>query len=573
MKPSGASELMLEIPIRHRQLRAPREDRSVLFDPPAEQATALLAANREKWKALEASGDALHQQLVRLAREARSELVDQAVAYTSTYRSVATLPDGNTAPILLSGHQPNLFHPGVWLKNFALSTLGKLTGGIAINLMVDNDTLRSASIAVPRETSSDAALDVPPQHDVTVAQVPIDTPSTEIPFEERRLQDRQLFDSFASRTEELLAPLLPQQADDAIVQRLWPYAVAAADRAGVDGRLGLILAEARHRFEQDLGLETLELPLSVVANFDSFREFALLILTSIESFQNVYNRSLAEYRKANRIRSRSHPVPDLVVDGDWLETPFWIWTSAAPLRRRLFMRRTARGIEFSDRASIREILPLERENYSASISAWKLLEARGIKIRPRALVTTMFARICLSDLFLHGIGGAKYDELTDALVRRYFRLDPPAYLTCTATTHLPVARDIDSPAKISQSIASLTNLMREIHYRGERFVLLPGREAPPESAELTALAREKMMVLEAGLAAGWNRTWHEKMVQLNRALAAGLAPRERQLAQERSQLVHALKESKVWKSREYSFVIFPSTILQEVLLDFCKRLS
>ena len=53
-----------------------------------------------------------------------------------------------------------------------------------------------------------------------------------------------------------------------------------------------------------------------------------------------------------------------------------------------------------------------------------------------ALVTTLFARLVLSDLFIHGIGGAKYDQLTDELIRSFFGLAPPDYLVISATLHL-----------------------------------------------------------------------------------------------------------------------------------------
>ncbi len=52
----------------------------------------------------------------------------------------------------------------------------------------------------------------------------------------------------------------------------------------------------------------------------------------------------------------------------------------------------------------------------------------------------MFARLVLSDVFIHGIGGAKYDQLTDAIVRRFFGVEPPGYLVATATLKLPLPR-------------------------------------------------------------------------------------------------------------------------------------
>src|SRR5207244_11160094 len=58
------------------------------------------------------------------------------------------------------------------------------------------------------------------------------------------------------------------------------------------------------------------------------------------------------------------------------------------------------------------------------------------QLRPRALTLTLFARVCLGDFFIHGIGGGKYDEVTDVIIRDYFGLDPPAYQVLSATLHL-----------------------------------------------------------------------------------------------------------------------------------------
>ncbi len=53
--------------------------------------------------------------------------------------------------MIVTGHQPELFHPGVWIKNFAIASIARQTGGAALNLIVDNDIPKSSSIAVPFE--------------------------------------------------------------------------------------------------------------------------------------------------------------------------------------------------------------------------------------------------------------------------------------------------------------------------------------------------------------------------------------------------------------------------------------
>ena len=63
-------------------------------------------------------------------------------------------PDG---PIFLAGHQPELFHPGVWFKNFALGTLARRHGAAAVNLVIDSDTVKSTSLADARRHAAGAA--------------------------------------------------------------------------------------------------------------------------------------------------------------------------------------------------------------------------------------------------------------------------------------------------------------------------------------------------------------------------------------------------------------------------------
>jgi hypothetical protein len=72
-----------------------------------------------------------------------------------------------------------------------------------------------------------------------------------------------------------------------------------------------------------------------------------------------------------------------------------------------------------------------------SLSRW--LRQSDVRFSPRALTLTMFMRLCLVDQFVHGIGGARYDQVTDQLIRRHFRTDPPHYCVTTATMYFPTA--------------------------------------------------------------------------------------------------------------------------------------
>ena len=53
------------------------------------------------------------------------------------------------------------------------------------------------------------------------------------------------------------------------------------------------------------------------------------------------------------------------------------------------------------------------------------VEEAGISLAPKAVTLTLFARVFLADLFLHGVGGARYDEVTDGIMRRMYGIEPP----------------------------------------------------------------------------------------------------------------------------------------------------
>ena len=115
-------------------------------------------------------------------------------------------------------------------------------------------------------------------------------------------------------------------------------------------------------------------------------------------------------------------MPDLAADGEWLEAPFWIWSAEDPERRPLFARQSGGQVVITDRRSHSISLPLGLDG-DANLAAEQLAElsSRGIKVRTRALTTTLFARLVLSDVFLHGIGGTirSRDRSNCAIVFRF----------------------------------------------------------------------------------------------------------------------------------------------------------
>jgi hypothetical protein len=85
-----------------------------------------------------------------------------------------------------------------------------------------------------------------------------------------------------------------------------------------------------------------------------------------------------------------------------------------------------------------------RENAPGEIAAKDLdafLNHYHLRIAPRALPLTIFFRLLLADQFIHGIGGGRYDQVTDRIIAGFFKIDPPCFAVTTATLYFPAAKD------------------------------------------------------------------------------------------------------------------------------------
>jgi len=305
------------------------------------------------------------------------------------------------------------------------------------------------------------------------------------------------------------------------------------------------IAAGRHRLELNEGLQNLELPVSRMSASHSFAMFVERIVVESKRFADVYNNCLAEYRRVHRIRSRSHPVPELEADGPWQEIPFWIWTTASPNRRRLFSNRKAEVIELTDRAGWS--VTLNQNGFADSLQELNQLDT-DVFIRPRALATTMFSRLFASDLFLHGIGGAKYDQLNDEVMKAFFEIQPPAFMTMSATMKLPF--EFDDVSK--QNVTQLEAQLRQLRYHPEFHV------ADGEAAN------RKGNLIENPPMSGSRKAWRDEIAALNEKLFESLTVQRQKLETEITEATSSLPTSKILGSREFSFALFPKSLIAQL---------
>ncbi len=525
------------------RLRTPAEDGGVLVEPPLAELDHMLAENRAiraGWRY-----DVQGRSLTELVRQARGDLLRAALAYTRQYRDVPAVPDASATEFFLAGHQPELFHPGVWLKNFVLGGMARSRGAVAVNLLVDTDTLKTASLKVPGGTRETPRME----------SIPFDRAGATIAYEERKIADLAVFRGFGKRAVETIGSLAPNP----MLEHFWPV---ACERASESGNLGLSLAQARHIVEGVWGLETLEVPQSQVCATNSFRWFIAHLLAHLPRFREEYNETVGCYRRKHGIRSAVHPFPDLAEKDGWLEAPFWIWTTADPRRRPLLAACRNGQVVVSDGESREIELPLTPDgDGAATVERLATLEAAGIKIRPRALTTTLWARLALSDLFVHGIGGAKYDEVTSRLFERFLGFRPPRLMVVSGTLLLPGA----GTAVSHQRESDLRQRVWRLRHHPERFLDANSRTPHDDSSEASRLIAEKRRWIDTPQTAENARERCQAIRQANAALQPYVAEQHRKAVDQLRELDQTLEANRVLRWRELSFCLHPEDSLRRFL--------
>ena len=552
------------MPPSRRTRTAPERSGERLFEPPVQASATSPAGSIETLvdnnRLLRAAFDTRigDLRLWELVAATRREVLTVAAEYTQSYRDAqrpSDIADWISRPIIMGGHQPELFHPGVWLKNAALDAYARAVSGTAINLVVDTDRCARAGVEVPVGTPREAHLE----------PVPFDATAAEMAWEERSIVDANVFGSFGERASALIAPLEPHP----ILRRWWPLAV---ERAAECHRLGLALAQARHSLEERFGWETLEVPVSELMRLPTVMVFMGWLLAHCRQFHEAYNTALAGYRRTHRVRGRGRPMPDLAVrteapgEGPWYEVPWWIWSREDPRRRRVFANVAASGtLTLSDLETVRVELPISPDTSPAKwVDALSRMEEHSLRLRPRAIVTTMLARLMIADVFVHGIGGAAYDELTDAIVRQLTGCDPPRHAVVSGTLRLPLDTVFPELAASDPEgeLAEVQRLLRDLEFHPERHLGQPEARL----AEVDELLRRKRHWIDTHPTVTLARRRCHEIRAVNERLQP-YVDRPRRAALDRvGPIATRMRARKVLQSRGHPWCFFAEKTLRSFLL-------
>jgi len=530
--------------IQPRRLRAPGQNGAILSEPPFAEIGDLIRINRDTFS--KPRPPILGRSWTSLRSEARQTIVDLAQGYLRS--AGEAVPAYGHESLLMAGHQPDLVHAGVWVKHFALNGLARKYGSTPVNIVVDNDTAKSCSIRLPMLSNAGS---VQPQ----LVNIPFDHWTGEVPFEERRISDESLFATLADRA----ARAHHNWGFTPLLGIYWHEVLTQAQRTSLQGER---FAAARRSLERQWGCHNLEIPVSSLCASRPFGWFACHLLSDLKRFHGIYNDCVHEYRRQYGVRSRNHPVPDLLVEDDWYEIPFWTWRAGEHVRRRLMARLGATTIELRSGDEPWPSLPLERDgSIEAAVNAYSELQSRGFKVRSRALTNTLFARLFLADLFIHGIGGAKYDELTDEIIRRFYGFVPPGYMVLSATLRMPLPV---YPAT-EQDSRRYAIMLRDLRYNPQRH--LPERLRRERAVQDLVEERQAWVNLQPNDLRE-RKLRFEKLREVTARISPYVSQEVDRIAGKHFHSENEVRANAILQRRDYAFCLFPETALRPFCVQF-----
>jgi hypothetical protein len=421
--------------IQSERLQAPREHLGILAEPGA---------------------DAIHAALAQDVARALAP-VSLAGRSASEWRRDLRRRLGLRGPLVVTGHQAEFFHAGVFAKTIAAHNLAAQAGGSPVFLSVDSDLPKTLQVTVPEITSNG----------LRPVNLAIPGCDPQRPMESQPAAPRREWVGFFVRMAAL------HEHGGASLVRPFADAWLAGGAPQIEFCPAILRGSAA--IEQALDLPGVHaVRVSALCAMPEFRAFAAHLIQHAPRLAAAYNEAQARYRARHRVQSATRPVPPLATAGDQTEVPLWVSQPDGP-RQRLQVARVGERFElYAGSERIAELSMAELGDPPALAQPWSF-ERAGWRLRPRALALSTFARLLLADVFIHGIGGARYDEITDDYAREFFGVELAPLCCVSATLHLPLPH---SGVRLEE-VRGARRASRDVRFNPQRYV----RSAPPELLE------------------------------------------------------------------------------------------
>ena len=328
-------------------------------------------------------------------------------------------------PILATGHQPWLWHPGILAKDIATVIGARKLGAAPLHIVVDHDVLDPLRVDVP--VIEDARLRV---ETLKLGEANPTLPTCVQPAVDLNTAINVLHEAHERWGDALAADVQP--LIDAI----------AMDADNTHASLGAQVAAWTARLMWPYCGDVPFVPASALLQTPPGRRMVEAMLHDAANCARRYNDAVAHSPQAG--------VPPLVVERERVELPLWCIQWNTPRQR-----------VFADLADSTPMLTLEDGTPIEDDSRW---------LAPRALSLTALMRSALCEMFVHGTGGGIYDRIAEQWWQAWRGETLAPMAVATADAHLA----FDAPTARRDDVARALWYRHHAPYNADRLLDLNG---------------------------------------------------------------------------------------------------
>lgn len=298
-------------------------------------------------------------------------------------------------PIFATGHEPELFHPGIMAKYVAVEVAAERFGGTAVNLVVDHHLGEYGVVDVPVLKNDETLVNQSVALGAFDAKRPMSMQQPMIVGDLLRVK-----------------PALPS------VERGLGAIVALLREHGSAHNASEQFADVNDAMMQPW----LKRPMQRITATQLVRtSLARAVLEEMarEPWRcaEAYNRAVGEVSEAG--------IGPLLVRDDRVELPLW--------------RVGADGVRH--RAA------------DSDVEAWLEDAQRSPALQMRAILLTAIMRLAVCDVFVHGMGGAVYDHAMERWMELWLGVSVSPMAMATATLRLPLLREGEGSIDAGEALA------------------------------------------------------------------------------------------------------------------------
>jgi hypothetical protein len=487
---------------------------------------------------------------VRNNTHCRRELM--AIAREFTNKIIGrTGPDTDCEYIIATGHQANWHHCGILAKDAAACSLARSCAGTCLHLVLDHDI-------------SNTALMLPCCHQDgqwNIERIVMDPATVSMPAELRLLSQPDTASVFI---EKVLSTM-----PDSSCGRLWSTT-----------RVVNVIAKARFTtlpelitylhavLTVSLGLDILYLPVSKMAQSQAFFAFVVSLILDAERFAFCYNRAIEQYRDALSIAGH-RTIRPLVIDREGsIELPFWLIDTAGSRTSLYVGTKDNKTIQIS--RDSQDLGVITCDNSDGIITQLrKILTSHKLGLRPKAISLTLFIRVFFADWFVHGIGAAGYESITDRIIENYFAIHGLDFGVVTATILLSGKT---SKLISDESLEDLKRQSRKLKYNPERLIEPSVRLKEPVRSLIARKRRLIFIAAKSSFPQQEKRSCYKAITQINDTLARYCSRSSRIIEEKIAIRQLQQQSSRIMESREYFFGLFERQRLEELISSIVDKL-